>query len=104
MKRWSIGLLAMVLVFGLLLPAGAAAADIPDGAGAANTPEASAEPVALSAPERVFQVIGLLILLGGIALLPVYYVLNIRRKRIIRSFDASDRTDRKPDEETDSPQ
>ena len=52
--------------------------------------EASAEPaedgVPLSPVERVFQVISLLILFGGIAMLPVYYVLNRRRKRIIASF------------------
>lgn len=93
MKRWIIGLLVILLGIGLLLPAGAAVADTPD---RSDTAEASAEPTVLSTPERVFQVIGLLILLGGIALLPVYYVLNIRRKRIIRSFHSSDQTNKEP--------
>lgn len=41
----------------------------------------------LSTFERVLQGIGLTILFGGIALLPVYFVLNSRRQRIRRSFD-----------------
>lgn len=53
--------------------------------------EGSAETVEnetrLSPVEQVFQVISLLILFGGIAMLPVYYVLNRRRKRIIASFE-----------------
>lgn len=43
--------------------------------------------VALSPVEQVFQVIALVILFGGIAMLPVYYVLNRRRRRIIASFE-----------------
>ena len=41
----------------------------------------------LSPVEQVFQVISLLILFGGIAMLPLYYLLNRRRKRIVASFE-----------------
>lgn len=58
-------------------------------ASAASSAEEPSEDggVALSPVEQVFQVIALLILFGGIAMLPVYYVLNKRRRRIIASFE-----------------
>lgn len=42
---------------------------------------------ALSPVEKVFSVIGMVLLFGGLALVPVYIVLMIRRKKIIKSFD-----------------
>ena len=48
---------------------------------------AAGNEIPLSPVERVFQVISLVILFGGLAMLPVYYVLGKRRRRIIASFD-----------------
>ncbi|MBQ3002984.1 MAG: family 10 glycosylhydrolase, partial [Clostridia bacterium] len=42
---------------------------------------------ALNPVEKVFAVISMVILFGGLALVPVYIVLMIRRKKIIKSFD-----------------
>ena len=53
-------------------------------------PALASEPSPLSPVERVFQVISLTILFGGIALLPVYFLLNKRRKRIVASFGEKD--------------
>lgn len=55
----------------------------------------------LSPVEQVFQVISLLILFGGIALLPVYYVLNKRRRRIVASFEQPKEPEDAPADETD---
>ena len=57
---------------------------------ASSEPSEPSEPSPLSPVERVFQVISLTILFGGIALLPVYFLLNKRRKRIIASFGEKD--------------
>lgn len=43
--------------------------------------------VPLTPVENFFRFFSLIILFGGLALLPVYFVLNARKKRIIRSFD-----------------
>ncbi len=53
---------------------------------ASSEPSESSEPSPLSPVERVFQIVSLVILFGGIVLLPVYFVLNSRRKRMIASF------------------
>ncbi len=58
----------------------------------------SQQTVELSTVERVFQVISLLIILGGIALLPVYFVLNSRKKRIAASFKDSEHKEDSPSE------
>ena len=57
---------------------------------ASSEPSEPSEPSPLSPVERVFQVISLTILFGGVALLPVYFLLNKRRKRIIASFGEKD--------------
>lgn len=55
------------------------------------------QPVELNTFERIMQIAAMVILIGGIFLLPLYYVLNKRRKKIIRSFSENgDGTD-KPD-------
>ena len=41
----------------------------------------------LTPVEKVFSVISMIILFGGLALVPVYIVLMIRRKKIVKSFD-----------------
>lgn len=65
----------------------------------AEPPEAADEgEVRLSPVERVFQVISLVILFGGLAMLPVYYVLNKRRRRIIASFDQPKEPAEEPNE------
>lgn len=54
----------------------------------------------LTPVEQVFQVISLLILFGGLAMLPVYYVLNRRRRRIIASFNQPKEPEKTPADET----
>ena len=49
--------------------------------------EASGEETPLTPVENAFRIISVVILFGGLALFPVYYVLNMRRRKIIRSFD-----------------
>lgn len=78
--RFCIFLLLCLSLCVSLLPV-AALAD----SSAAGTSEGDG--VALSPVEQAFQVISLVILFGGIAMLPVYYVLNKRRRRIIASFE-----------------
>ena len=63
--------------------------------------EAAGNETPLSPVERVFQVISLVILFGGLAMLPVYYVLNKRRRRIIASFDQPKEPEDTPADETD---
>lgn len=68
-----------------------------------SAPEGSAETsgdggTPLSPVEQVFQVIALVILFGGLAMLPVYYLLNKRRRRIISSFEQPDAPDEKTEE------
>ena len=58
----------------------------------------SEDGVQLSPVEQVFQVISLVILFGGLAMLPVYYVLNKRRRRIISSFGSPNEQPKEPDE------
>ena len=71
-----------VLLSALVLPALASSAP-------SESSEPS-EPSPLSPVERVFQILSLTILFGGVALLPVYFLLNKRRKRIISSFGEKD--------------
>ncbi len=51
-----------------------------------ETSEQSEDDV-LNPVEKVFSVVGMVLLFGGLALVPVYIVLMIRRKKIIKSFD-----------------
>lgn len=66
--------------------------------------EGSAESVESGTPlspvEQAFQMISLFILFGGIAMLPVYYVLNRRRRRIVESFKQQKEPDETPADET----
>ena len=71
-----------VLLSALVLPALASSAP-------SESSEPS-EPSPLSPVERVFQILSLTILFGGVALLPVYFLLNKRRKRIVASFGEKD--------------
>lgn len=89
--RFCISLLLCLCLCLSLIPAGALA-ETSDTVSESGTP--------LSPVEQVFQVISLLILFGGIALLPVYYVLNKRRKRIISSFEQPKEPDDAPTDET----
>ncbi len=52
-----------------------------------STVSEQSENTELSPVEKVFSVIGMVILFGGLALVPVYIVLMIRRKKIIKSFE-----------------
>ncbi|MBO7157220.1 MAG: hypothetical protein J6W31_01305, partial [Clostridia bacterium] len=47
----------------------------------------SQEEVILTPVENAFRIVSMVLLFGGLALFPVYYVLNNRRRKIIRSFD-----------------
>ncbi len=78
----SFALCLCVLLSALVLPALASSEP--------SEPSETPEPSQLSPVERVFQVISLTILFGGIALLPVYFLLNKRRKRIVASFGEKD--------------
>jgi hypothetical protein len=57
--------------------------------------------VPLTPVENFFRFFSLIIIFGGLALFPVYFVLNARKKRIIRSFD---KPEEKPDENTEDSQ
>lgn len=46
----------------------------------------SEEEVLLTPVENFFRIFSMVILFGGLALFPLYYVLNMRRRKIIRSF------------------
>lgn len=46
----------------------------------------SVEEIILTPVENFFRIFSMVILFGGLALFPVYYVLNMRRRKIIRSF------------------
>ncbi|MBE6578789.1 MAG: hypothetical protein E7651_03160 [Ruminococcaceae bacterium] len=48
--------------------------------------EESKEEIILTPVENFFRIFSMVILFGGLALFPVYYVLNMRRRKIIRSF------------------
>lgn len=88
---------SLLLCLCLCLPllAVCASAEPSDAVGESGTP--------LSPVERVFQVISLVILFGGLALLPVYYVLNKRRRRIISSFGEQKEQEDAPSDEPDEP-
>lgn len=51
-----------------------------------ESPETS-QGIPLTPVEETFRIFSLIIIFGGLALLPVYFVLNARKKRIIRSFE-----------------
>ena len=51
--------------------------------------------------ENAFRIFSLVIIFGGLALLPAYFVLNARKKRIIRSFN---KPEEEPDENTEDSQ
>ena len=57
----------------------------------------SQEEVILTPVENAFRIVSMVLLFGGLALFPVYYVLNNRRRKIIRSFDEP----KEPTEELD---
>ena len=65
--------------------------------------EESKEEILLTPVENFFRIFSLVILFGGLALFPVYYVLNIRRRRIIRSFSEPKEEDGESDEEAPLP-
>ncbi len=53
---------------------------------AETSEETSEEEIILTPIENFFRIFSMVILFGGLALFPVYYVLNMRRRKIIRSF------------------
>lgn len=78
-----------------------ALAEEPAGSSAESSAESVEDGTQLSPVEQVFQVIALLILFGGLAMLPVYYVLNRRRRRIIESFEQQKQPEDTPKDKTD---
>ena len=57
--------------------------------------------IPLTPVENAFRIFSLVIIFGGLALLPAYFVLNARKKRIIRSFN---KPEEEPDENTEDSQ
>ncbi|MCH5183439.1 MAG: hypothetical protein J1E00_04605 [Oscillospiraceae bacterium] len=93
--RLCILLLLCISLCTVLLPLHALAEGSADSAGSAD------DKTQLTPVEKVFQVISLLILFGGLAMLPVYYVLNRRRRRIIASFNQPKEPEDTPADKTD---
>ncbi len=65
--------------------------------------EESKEEILLTPVENFFRIFSLVILFGGLALFPVYYVLNARRRKIIRSFEEPKEGEEKENEEDPLP-
>ena len=57
--------------------------------------------IPLTPVENAFRIFSLVIIFGGLALLPAYFVLNARKKRIIRSFN---QPEEEPDENAEESQ
>ena len=70
----------------------------PETSSETESSEEEKKTVELNTFEKIMQVAAMVILIGGVLLLPLYYVLNKRRKKIIRSFwDGGSEPD-KPDD------
>ena len=67
-----------------------------------NESEEEKKTVELNTFEKIMQVAAMVILIGGVLLLPLYYVLNKRRKKIIRSFRDGGSEPDKPDDNSQS--
>ncbi len=72
-------------------------------ASAEESAEESKDEVVLTPVENTFRIISLVILFGGLALLPLYFLLYSRRKKIIRSFEEpKEEEEEQPSEENSS--
>lgn len=56
----------------------------------AEESSAVSQPSALSAFDKGVQVFSMVILFGGLALVPLYFVLNARRRKIVKSFSENE--------------